>query len=303
MSAYEMNLRQRAILKRLQISPASYKEIQEYFALQEEITEAQLQVSSRTFRRDLDALADNQGIEVEYDPKLRKYRIAQRYEPEFDDRYFETLDILSIMSKDLEAAAYLFFDHRRSTGTEHMKAIMKAIIDRKKLSFQYKKHWEDKITQRLVEPLALKQAMGRWYLLALQDEKLKTFGLDRMHEVRKTTIAYQYPTDIYVSELFNQSFGIISPPDMPAERIRFRTTVPQGKYLCTYPLHQSQQLLEQQADHYLFELEVKPTFDLEMEFLSQGETLEVLEPQHFRERIHYRLKESLAQYDSSASSA
>ena len=179
MANRDINLRRRSIVNCLQCGDASFEEIMDYLAMQEEIHDASIVCSKKTLERDRMAVEEELGVEILYDFSKEVYRITDRFEPEMGNRLFETLDLFSVMKKGVEAAGYIFFEHRRPAGTEHMDLMMKAVMERRKVQFTYQKHWEDHSTNRLVSPLALKEAQGRWYLLAQQEGKLKTFGLDR----------------------------------------------------------------------------------------------------------------------------
>ncbi len=59
----------------------------------------------------------------------------------------------------------------------------------------------------------------------------------------------------------------------------------QAKYLESLPLHPSQTAVEITPEYTVFHYRLVPTFDLKQEILSRGSTLEVLEPEWYRNEI------------------
>lgn len=68
------------------------------------------------------------------------------------------------------------------------------------------------------------------------------------------------------------------------------------KYIETKPIHESQKIVELKEEFGVFEIEVIPNYELEARLLSYGETVEVLEPEGFREKIAARVSNSLNLY-------
>ena len=81
-----------------------------------------------------------------------------------------------------EYSEYVFLENRQPKGLEHFSGLFYAIRNKRILKFTHYKYWDETVTVRTVHPLALKESQGRWYLLAVdtKDNRLKTFGLDRM---------------------------------------------------------------------------------------------------------------------------
>ncbi|HEY1008579.1 MAG TPA: WYL domain-containing protein, partial [Daejeonella sp.] len=78
---------------------------------------------------------------------------------------------------------------------------------------------------RQVHPYALKEFRGRWYILAkdLKDNRIKTFGLDRIQYLEITKKRFTFPSDLNVGELFRNCFGIINPDDASRKTLFFRS--------------------------------------------------------------------------------
>ena len=84
--------------------------------------------------------------------------------------------------------------------------------------------------------------------------------------------------------------------DDVAQRIVLRAYPPYINYLRTLPLHASQKELASTDDYADFELFLRPTFDFKQELLAQGDEVEVLEPQEFRQEMKAIAQRMLERY-------
>ena len=168
------------------------------------------------------------------------------------------------------------------------------------MNFNHYKYRDELITYRTVHPLALKEARGRWYLLAIdtKDSHLKTFGLDRMGdiEISKTSFREKYAIDIVTS--FRGAFGIINEEDQKPQKIKLLLSHEQGLYLLNYPLHHSQRRIEEDGVEIKLELNLKISYDFVMELLSYGETVRVLSPKSLVNLLISRSKKLIKMYDT-----
>ena len=183
-------------------------------------------------------------------------------------------------------------------GTEHFYGLLHAVKNGIVICFDYQKFWDDKPSRRLVNPYALKEFKGRWYLLAkdLKDERLKTFGLDRMQNLELTKKKFIYPKDLDVGQLFKNCFGIINPQETQIENIILSFDAEQGKYIKSFPLHESQKTITDNETELRISLDVYLTHDLLMEILSYGERVKVIAPNSLKQELSVRFTKALAHY-------
>ena len=80
------------------------------------------------------------------------------------------------------------------------------------------------------------------------------------------------------------------------QKIVLRAYPPYVSYLRTLPLHASQKELNSTSDYADFELHLRPTFDFRQELLSQGDEVEVLQPEKFRKEMKSLLEKMLKRY-------
>jgi predicted DNA-binding transcriptional regulator YafY len=288
------------IIRRLERGPANFKEIELYLQNESNIQDKDLTIARRTFQRDISDIYDQFNIEI-VNEKKGEYRYYIKSRPETADqsnRLLESYQMMSTIEASRNFADRVFLETRQPQGLENFHGLLHAILNKLVLSFEHVKFWEDIITNRKVHPLALKESQGRWYLIAVdtKDEKLKTFGLDRIKniDISKTPFRtkYNYP----LQEHFKNMFGISSDGLDKPEKVTLEFNNDQGKYIKNFPLHSSQQVVFDDGDRVVVELNVYLSWDFIKELLSWGPDMTVLFPNSLRERMKILLKENLEQY-------
>lgn len=301
MSKREILLRHSAIIKRLKRSPATFKEINDFLIKEGEIQEYNLKVSIRTFQRDIDDIQSLYQIYIEYDFSKNTYCIVEHENEHLSDRMLEAFDTYNILSSSLGFSNYIDFERRKSKGLTNFYSLLQAIKKKQQLGFTYQKHWEEEGSKRIVEPYFLKEFKNLWYLIAkdISKQEIRIYGLDRMSDLELYKKKLIQSKQFKPEEYFKDSFGIISKSEYtpPLQDIILWFNPSQGKYIKSYPLHSTQEVLEDNAGGLLIKLRLYITFDFEMELLSHGSAIKVLEPLLLRDSIKGKLQEALRNYD------
>src|SRR5450631_4053625 len=186
------------IIKRLEKSSATYKQINDYLQRESEIHGYDYTISLRTLQRDIKDIYRQFKIEIANEKTgEKKYFIKNKPDDEeHSSRLLDAYQMKNIIEAAQDYKEYVFLETRKANGSEHFQQLLSAIKNKKTVTFNYFKYWEDIITERTVHGLALKEAKGRWYLIAidLKDNKLKTSGLDRISdlEISKTSFRNKY---------------------------------------------------------------------------------------------------------------
>jgi predicted DNA-binding transcriptional regulator YafY len=163
----------------------------------------------------------------------------------------------------------------------------------------HQKYEYDEPVSRLVEPYALKESKGRWYLFAkdTKDKRLKTFGLDRVMDFENTSKRFDYPENLDVNEIFRNCFGVINPENEKPEEVILSFRPEQGKYIKSYPIHELQTVIKDTANELRIKLYIYMTYDLMMELLSHGDSMEVIAPKRLKEEIGNVYRNALKLYE------
>ena len=108
-----------------------------------------------------------------------------------------------------------------------------------------------------------------------KNDVVKTFGLDRISNLKITDTKFK-PFAYNVEKEFQHAFGVET--YSPAEKIFLQFSNQQGKYIRSFPLHESQQIIQETENEIIVEVFIHLTNDFVMELLKYGSDVQVLEP-------------------------
>lgn len=254
--------------------------------------------ADRTLKRDIADIRNKLHIPIDYS-RILGYYIPddEAYSEEYLETLIESFDILNVLNADTGLEHIVFPERQTYRGTEYLYPLLGAIRESRFVAFRYRKFKEDRHTDRIVAPYALKECHGRWYLLGIQqgEQQLKTFGLDRLSLFRKLPEKYRPRTDLDIQARYRDFFGIIAIDELPTEEILISFKESEGKYVESLPIHRSQQTVPHPSDskRMMFRLEMKITKDLLLELLSRGSSMQVHAPDHLRQEICRLHREAL----------
>ena len=268
------------VIDRLRSRPCSFNELQEYVMrkLEKDDIDTTFEYSVRTFERDKKDIMTLFGIAICFDRKDKTYSIDEtEIEDQSVTRMIDAFSIHHALQEGNKLSPSVFLEKRKSLGTEHIHGIIHAIQNRYILNFTHQKHWDDESTQRVVYPIAVKESQQRWYLVALEigSTTVKTFGMDRISHLKVTDTKFK-PIAYNVEKEFKHALGVETYE--PAEKVVLEFSKIQGNYIKTFPLHESQRILEETKDTVLLEIFIHTTNDIQMELLKYGSNVKVLSP-------------------------
>jgi predicted DNA-binding transcriptional regulator YafY len=293
------------ILKKLKVKPYStYEELQTFIEnqfdyLQMQDDNLQIGFSKRTLQRDIKEIRNVFGIDIEYSKSQKGYFISQNENENMNfQRMMEAFEMFNSLNLAQDLTPFIHLEKRRPQGTENLYGLLHAIKNRLQIKFTYQKFWEEELSQRLVEPYALKEFKNRWYIMAKdsKDNNIKSFALDRLTNLEITNLNYQYPDNYSIEQSYRYCFGIISPNDEEPQDIILSFDPFQGKYIKTLPLHDTQQVLVDNDEEMKIKLKLCLTHDLVMELLSFGDNLKVIEPKSLVDQIKQAHEKAYRQY-------
>jgi len=264
--------------------------------------------SERTIRRDLKDIRSYLGISIDYSKVNNGYYIPQDEDQQSDiERVLEPFDLLGSLYTGKKLPGFVFTEKRKAKGTEHLFYLIKAIKDSFIIEFLYLKFDNTLSYTRKVEPYALKEFKGRWYLLAIEiggklEERgeIKTWGLDRIQSLIVTNNRFFKIPQLNIEDEFESSFGIYADKEKSVEEVILSFAPIGGRYNDAFPLHHSQKVLVNTDKEFRVSLNVRITYDFIMELLSQSEGMQVIKPQHLKTtliNIHKKAINTLQKVD------
>ena len=294
-------LRQLTILKKLRNGRyATYDEISSHLENESEISGNDLNISLRTFQRDIQEILSIFHVEIKFDYKRKAYYIEEEEKPEFNERMLEAFDLFNSLNMLSQHSDFIQFENRRPHGTHHFYGLLHAIKNRFTIQLTHHGFWADEQSLRMVEPYLLKECQNRWYLLAndVNNDKIKTFGLDRIISFEITKNKFSIPKQLDIYDMFKHSFGIISFENETSEEIILSFDTEQGKYIKTYPIHESQVILIDDENEFRIQLKLQLTWDFLMEIMSFGSSVQVISPIKLINMLKEEFQKTFALYST-----
>lgn len=285
------------IIKKLRNSPSTFENLQKYLVVQQELTGDNFTMSQRTFQRDVKEIYTIYGIEITYNKKEGWYEIKEEEEDKPFERIIEAFEMLSALNFSNRVSANLIVEKRATKGTEHMHGILHAIENKVLIKIQHQSFWKEEKEIRTLQPIAIKEAKNRWYLICLDTDlnEIRNFGLDRIVNLEITSQKFkQVAYD--VAKEYRHAFGIETYE--PATKIVLNFNAFQAKYIKTLPLHHSQTIVWENDERCQVEYFMHPTHDFIMEIMKYGETVKVEEPTELKENIKNRILEMVKIYEN-----
>ena len=241
----------------------------------------------RTFFNHRDAIRDIFGIDIKFD-KLLGYYITEGSSDAKGIRSWllTTLSVNNLINESAGMRNRIMLEHIPS-GQQYLSIVINAMKENKKLDLSYRRFQDSDDLHTTVNPWCVKLYKQRWYLLAVQDGKAtpRVYAFDRITNLQVTRQSFKLPKGFDAEEFFSKFFGIVCDDNIAAENIRLKVWSKQRNYFRTLPLHHSQRELEIQEDWSIFEYDMAPTWDLEMELLQYNDNVEVLAPTSLRDMM------------------
>lgn len=264
--------------------------------------------SRRTFNNHRKDVEDVFGIYIDCNRRTNRYFIE--YSEDVADENAEsawlinTFTVGKVLSMGRQRLSGRVAVENIPSGHQHLTSVMEAMTDNHEIVIGYRKYSSTEAERLTLQPYAVKESAKRWYIIAycVERQGLRVYGLDRIQYLEITDRSYKMPRGFDVDDLFATSFGIYL-PEQRAQKIVFRTSAKEAKYLRDLPLHSSQCEEESGQDHVTFSIFVcakdkngKFYNDLIMELCRYGSRIEVLSPEDVREAVATELKKAASMY-------
>ena len=186
--------------------------------------------------------------------------------------------------------------YTRKRDEVSFRQVAGAVLERKRLRFDYKARSTDELTTRTVSPQRLTHYRDNWYLDAFDHERdaLRSFSIDRISHVH---VLEQDAQDINEQELTEQladSYGIFSGRARNIATIVFSATA--ARWVAEEHWHSNQQGRFLDDGRYELKLPYSNPRELLMDILRYGADAQIIEPVSLRESAKMNLQLALASY-------
>lgn len=243
-------------------------------------------LSERTFRHDIEDISTIFGIEIKYNFQEKGYYISDNSNNPLINNLLESFEIVNAFGGYKILPDFILPEKRRSHGLQHLIPLKKAIEDNICVTFNYKKFYPEIDQKRTIEPYALKESHGRWYLLGVDydgdQSTAKSFGLDRIYNLDLSIIKFKKNKKVGLANKYMHSFAMFT--DGKPERVILSFDLRDGKYIESMPIHHSQ-IITHKNDRIQVELYICITLDFIMELMSRSWSIVVIKPLSLRERM------------------
>lgn len=257
----------------------------------------------RTFHKWKYNILDTFGLDIQCEKTAPyRYYIANEDEMKYGTIESWLLSTYSVNNSLLESRSIkdrILLEDVPS-GSEYLDPIIDAMKQNRFIHISYYNYWREDTRDHYLMPLCVKLFRQRWYMLGRiwPSGKDMLVCLDRIRDFRPSSHTFDYPQDFDPQEYFDGCFGIIAGVECAIQPVMLKVSSNQANYVRSLPMHTSQEELERNDEYSIFKLNIRPTFDFQQEILSNGEDMEVLEPQWLRNKIADKIKKMWDKYQN-----
>lgn len=290
----------------------------------------ELEVTTRTIKRDIDFMRDRLGLPIEWDGSERTYVYT---------RPCDALPMLCIDAREALAftlASRLLGGLRESPlggmlesvfakiagvlggavsvaadsvdrvlstpampqagDLRHFLPLLEAILARRVLRLEYTKPRAAQAERRTVHPLHLVELDRRWRLLAYDTGRraVRQFVVDRIQDLSTPGDTFMPPADFDVKQFLSGSMGAFV--GGPEREVRLALDAEAAAYARERPWHASQTLRALPDGRTELTLRLNNLTDVKLTALRWGSHVEVLAPADLRAEVHAELRAAAGRY-------
>ena len=259
-------------------------------------------ISERTFYRLKATLRDDYGIIIKHSRANEGYYLDQEKSMNIESflSHMEILATAEQLSVNLiennNTLSFVEFENKAAIDTvPNFKNVVNAIQQRLPITFNHNSFYHLKESIYTVKPYLLKQYQNRWYVIGETEKGYRTFGIDRIENIKLGTKKFKPKTE-EAKDKFRNVIGL-NYVDHKLESIILSFDISQKPYLLSLPLHRSQKQISTD-DEVSFDVELKihPNFEFRQQILKYGSLVKVVEPKWVAEEIKEELRKGFENY-------
>jgi predicted DNA-binding transcriptional regulator YafY len=243
-------------------------------------------ISKRTLERDIEAIRNEFGIEIEFNRTKGGYFINKEDSTGFDSfvRFLEIVNtanlVLDGLHKTKDVLKYVLFDKGGGLkGVEQLNPLLNAIVEHRYISFIHHSYFKGETKEVSFKPYLLKEYRNRWYVVGEDQLKkqIRNYAVDRIESVKVLTKTFK-PKD--VSDLvddYETNIGI-TVSDIKKERIRLHFSPKEANYNRSLPIHKNQVIISDDNKGMIVELNIIANYEFIQTLLMYGPEVKVVSP-------------------------
>lgn len=188
----------------------------------------------------------------------------------------------------------------RQLSSEVFASVASALLQRKRLHFDYHGRASDRITHRIVSPQRLVHYRDNWYLDAWDHDRgaLRTFAVERIRGVSASGEKAHDVPDSELHDLLAIAYGIFS--GRPKDTAVLRFTAKAARWVADETWHPQQRSAWLPDGRYELRIPYSDPRELIMDILKYGEEVEVMSPSQLRSQIAATHAAAARQYDQAS---
>lgn len=165
-------------------------------------------------------------------------------------------------------------------GAQYLTLIVDAIKQRHQVHLTYYSFNRQEQYDLTLAPYCLKVFKQRWYVAgcpSTHPNEIRIYALDRMQEMRPTSIPFVYPKNFNAKDFFTPYYGVFR--NAEPTKVVIEANAKSAQFLRLLPLHASQNEICSSDGTTYFEYYIAPTFDFIQELRTHGTDIRVKEPE------------------------
>lgn len=258
------------------------------------------EITPRTFARDKEFIASTFQIDIEYDARIRKYRLINPEEIQNNSLYKYLLG--SFHYNNLSSLA---LEHRGKvmlqdipSGVELLHTVLDAMDKQVVVRFNYTSYYtKDKLHTFEVTPCFMRLFERHWYLICeyLDHSQTRVLALERMQNLSIGTPEAVPSLEINPEIFYKDCYGVTKDNTSPIE-VFLKVYDKEVDYIRSVPIHHSQEETEAGDSFSIFRYFLHPSIDFIQQILWHRDCVEILSPTSFRQEIKTLIHDMLQRY-------
>jgi hypothetical protein len=259
-------------------------------------------ISERTFFRIKATLRDDYGIIIKHSRANDGFYLDQEKSLNIDSflNHMEILATAEQISNSINTnnntLSFVEFENKAAIETiPNFKTILEAIQNHLEITFKHHSFYHLKEEEYTLNPYFIKQYQNRWYVVGETENGYRTFGIDRIENIKVGNKKFKAKTE-EAKDKFSNVIGL-NYVDHKLQTIKLSFHISQKLYLESLPLHHSQkEIIGNNGKTFDITLRIHPNFEFSQQVLKYGSLVKVLEPEWLVNEIKEELRKGFMNY-------